>query len=236
MDPKQLPLSRAIEGYFIAAHARRLSPHTLRDYDNTFRKFETFLGRDPPLADITPGHIRAFLQHHTNLSAKTLRNYHTNLSALWTWALKEGLVDRHVVRAIPPPRPERRDIAPYTQRDIEAMLAACERTRTYVRPGVRPCDNSRPTAPRARPFPTHTIKPQAFARGSNIPAGSQYKLSDAQQPITIHSDPLHLHLFRLHTEAQFLQHVHQLVAIDQVDGGCPVSRQSTSDGRRGIRK
>jgi hypothetical protein len=42
--------------------------------------------------------------------------------------------------------------------------------------------------------------------------------------------------FRLHTEAQFLQHVHQLVAIYQVDGGCRGSRQSTSDSRSGMRK
>jgi hypothetical protein len=45
----RITLSRAIEGYFIAAHARRLSRHTLRDYDNTFRRFEEFLGRNPPL-------------------------------------------------------------------------------------------------------------------------------------------------------------------------------------------
>jgi len=61
MDNTRITLSQAIEGYFIAAHARRLSPATLADYDNTFRRFETFLGRDPPLADITPAEIRAFL-------------------------------------------------------------------------------------------------------------------------------------------------------------------------------
>ena len=36
MDKTQLTLSQALEGYFIAASARRLSPHTLADYDNTY--------------------------------------------------------------------------------------------------------------------------------------------------------------------------------------------------------
>ncbi len=38
MDKNRITLSRAIEGYFVAAHARRLSRHTLQDYDTTFRE------------------------------------------------------------------------------------------------------------------------------------------------------------------------------------------------------
>jgi hypothetical protein len=53
MAKLQISLSQAIDGYFVAAQARRLSLHTLSDYDNTFRRFETFLGNDPALASIT---------------------------------------------------------------------------------------------------------------------------------------------------------------------------------------
>ncbi len=38
MDKIRIPLSEALEGFFIAAHARRLSRHTLQDYDTTFRE------------------------------------------------------------------------------------------------------------------------------------------------------------------------------------------------------
>ncbi len=38
MDRNRIPLSEALEGFFIAANARRLSRHTLRDYDTTFRE------------------------------------------------------------------------------------------------------------------------------------------------------------------------------------------------------
>jgi len=148
MDRNGITLTQAIEGYFVAAHARRLSRHTLRDYDNTFRRFEAFLGTDPPLAGITPAEIHAFLGGLDGLSAKTVRNYHTGLSALWTWALKEKLVPFHVVRAVEPPKREKREILPYTEQEIRAMLAACDQTRAYARPGKATCSNARPTATR----------------------------------------------------------------------------------------
>ena len=150
MDKNRITLSQAIEGYFVAAHARRLSRHTLRDYDNTFRRFEEFLGRDPPLAEIDAGHIRRFLGSLDHLSAKTLLNYHTGLAALWTWATKEAIVDQHIVRRVERPKPEKREIRPYTLSEIKALLEACDRTRDYARPGKRRCTHSRPTALRDR--------------------------------------------------------------------------------------
>jgi len=150
MVKERITLSRAIEGYFITANARRLSPHTLRDYNNTFRRFEEFLERDPPLCRITPADVHAFLGSLNGLSAKTLRNYHTGLSALWTWALKEGLAEEHIVRAVDPPKPEKRAIIPYTEQEIRAMLAACDQSRSYERPGKRRCSHTRPTADRDR--------------------------------------------------------------------------------------
>jgi integrase/recombinase XerD len=150
MDKKEISLSQAIEGYFIAAHARRLSPHTLSDYDTTFRRFEAFLAEDPPLATITAEDVRSFLNSLDGLSDKTVLNYHTGLSALWTWAMKEHLVTKHVVREVDAPEPEQREIVPYTEQDVRAMLTACDRSRRYRRPGKRVCDHERPSALRDR--------------------------------------------------------------------------------------
>ena len=150
MDRNGITLSQAIEGYFVAAHARRLSRHTLRDYDNTFRRFEAFLDSDPPLAEIGVAEVTAFLGSLNGLSDKTVLNYHTGLAALWTWAVKEGVVEQHVVRKVERPKPEKREISPYSLRDIKAMLEACDRTRDYARPGKRRCSHARPTALRDR--------------------------------------------------------------------------------------
>jgi hypothetical protein len=48
----QITFSQALEGYFLHADARRLSPHTIADYTNIFCKFQAFLGDDPPIASL----------------------------------------------------------------------------------------------------------------------------------------------------------------------------------------
>lgn len=49
----QITFSQALEGYLLYADASRLSPCTIADYTNIFRKFQAFLGDDPPIAEIT---------------------------------------------------------------------------------------------------------------------------------------------------------------------------------------
>ncbi len=144
-----LTISQAIAGYDLAAAARRLSSHTLADYHNTFRKFTEFLEDDPPLSSITPDQVRTFLAAQT-VSKKTCLNYYTGLCALWTWAVKEKLVETHVPRLVDPPDPEERDIVPYTEADVRSLLGAIDRSRTYTRPGKRECSNAQPNAARNR--------------------------------------------------------------------------------------
>jgi len=58
-----------------------LSPHTIQDYVNTFRKVDNFLQEDPPVSSITSKQVESLLAILT-VSKKTLLNYHTGLSAL----------------------------------------------------------------------------------------------------------------------------------------------------------
>jgi site-specific recombinase XerD len=161
----QLTLSQAIEGFLLEKEAQRLSPHTIADYRNAFRKLQSFLGDDPLIDDITAGQIRQCLaglgtepqpmggaapRSPKPLSKKTIYNIHTALSSLWTWAVREGIADQHVVHNTPRPRPEKRAIQPFTQADVRAMLDVCDRTARYTRPGKRACSNERPTALRDR--------------------------------------------------------------------------------------
>lgn len=155
-----LTLSQAVEGFLLDCAARRLSEHTVRDYSTTLRRFAGFVGGEAHLVDIDATMIRRFMAFLATpqpgggavakaarpLSKKTALNYHTGLSALWSWAVGEHLVERNVVREVDPPRPERTAIVPFSQADIKALLGACERTREYGRPGKRACDNARPTA------------------------------------------------------------------------------------------
>ncbi len=138
---KQPKLSTIIQWYITAAEARRISPRTLADYANTFRKLQAFIG-DPVFLSLDVRTVeRFFAQLPTSLSDKTVLNYHIGLSALWTWAVKADYADRHVLREITPPKKEERVIVPFTQEEVRLLLNALERSRVYIRTGKRECSN-----------------------------------------------------------------------------------------------
>lgn len=145
-----LTLTQAIEGYLLAAEARRLSPNTIADYSNTFRKFQSFLaaadaaGSNLPLSAITADHIEEFLVSQDTVSNKTLLNYHTSLSALYTWLLKEGIATANPMHTIERPTPEQRAIIPLTEPDIRLLLDAAGKSASYTRPGKAACANHQP--------------------------------------------------------------------------------------------
>jgi integrase/recombinase XerD len=123
----KITFSQATQGYLLAAGARHLSEHTIRDYVNTLKKFSNFLDEDLPIEEITRHHIEAFFAAQTKVSNKTILNYHVGLSALWTWAASEHIVPTHVVREVTPPKPEQKEIIPFSVVEIRAMLAVVGR-------------------------------------------------------------------------------------------------------------
>jgi site-specific recombinase XerD len=145
----QIKFSQAVEGYTLHAQARHLSWHTIADYHNTFRKLGAFLAADPPIPDITTVQLREFFSACT-VSNKTLINYRTGLSALWTWALKEKLVTANIVHDVQSPKAEDRAVEPFTEADVRAMLGALDKSKIYRRPGQRPTNHSLATATRNR--------------------------------------------------------------------------------------
>jgi len=151
MKNSNLTLSQAIEGYNLAANSRSLSEHTILDYNNTFRLFKKHFGSDPIFSTITKTDIRQFLKSHADrVSNKTLLNYHTNLSALYTWALNEKIIDEHLLHQIDRPKPEIREIAPIPEDHVRAMFSVLGKSKSYSRPGKRTCNHSTPFADRNR--------------------------------------------------------------------------------------
>lgn len=147
---KKITLTQALEGYELAFKSRHLSQHTLLDYQNTFRKFIAFLDDDPPLAHITSHQVEQFLASQTAVSNKTVLNYHTGLSAFWTWAVKEKLVPEHILHKVDRPKPEKRAIVPFTEADIRSLLGVVGKSRTYARPYKKENAHSLPNQERNR--------------------------------------------------------------------------------------
>ena len=131
-----ITFSQVVDGYLLFASARHLSPHTIRDYVTTYNKFSNFLDRDPPFESITIQQVEKFLADQ-NVSKKTILNYHIGLSALWTWAVGEDLVQEHILHKVKRIKPEKKAIKPYTEEDIRNMLNSLDHTRVYSRPGKR---------------------------------------------------------------------------------------------------
>lgn len=138
-----------IDGYMLAAESR-LSPHTIADYSNTFRKLTAFLKEDLPANEITTGTIEAFLAAQKGLKKKTLLNYHTGLSALWQWGESRGIVVRNIIRDITPPKPEIMEIQPFTEEDIKLIFASLSKTKPYYTAGRREAQNTLHFADRSR--------------------------------------------------------------------------------------
>jgi site-specific recombinase XerD len=67
------------------------------------------------------------------LSNKTLRNHHAALSALWTWAIAEGICSDNPMHHIKRPKPRKHVIQPFTDEDIRAILEVLQ-TISYVHP------------------------------------------------------------------------------------------------------
>jgi site-specific recombinase XerD len=60
------------------------------------------------------------------LSPKTIKNMHIGLSAFWTWAVREGYAEDHVISGrIRPPRAAPPTIEPLTRQQIADLMRVC---------------------------------------------------------------------------------------------------------------
>ena len=116
-----LTLSSAITEYFEAKRAQRLSGCTLSDYGNTFRKFSAFAG-DCQVDRIEPHTIARFLASTENVSRKTVLNYHTALSSLWTYLVLFGYASENIVRRVPPLRLDKKEVVPFSRDEVVVLL------------------------------------------------------------------------------------------------------------------
>ncbi len=145
---KQLTLSQALEGYVLFAEPK-LSPHTLQDYFNTFRKFQSFLGEDLLINDIMSNILPA-----SSASTSISRKRPAKLPHGFVSSLDLGIPTksgrREGSQTYQPPKPDEIAIVPYTETDIKAMLASCQKRKPYLLPGQRETATDFPEGPRLK--------------------------------------------------------------------------------------
>lgn len=144
--------SDALEGFWLARR-RDYSPHTVSDYQLTFKRFQSWVGKGRHIETIAGPDIDGFLQDLAEthqLAAKTRLNAWTALSAFWTWA-ETTLGIPHIIRGqIRRPRPHRPYIQPLDERQVKAILEALKTDAAWDHRYARNIRSKRDTADRDR--------------------------------------------------------------------------------------
>lgn len=140
--PHKLTFQQVKTGYILSIEARHLSRHTIEDYQNTFNRFTPFIGGDTAFENITSQDVQRFLASVTGVTNSTLRHYYASLAAMWSWAVKEALVPENIIHKLDAPKPEEREILPFTEAEFKAMLSVVSRSKAYDRPGMRRSDHA----------------------------------------------------------------------------------------------
>ena len=143
---KSITLAQAIAGYLINLSARHLSQNTVNDYTNTLAKFSNQVTGDLPVSDIGIDQINEFLASQTNLSNKTLSNYHSTLSTFFEWLITSRIIQENPVKFVQRAKPEKRVIDPVPENEIKALLDAVTYSKSYGRRGKKTCRNKLPGA------------------------------------------------------------------------------------------
>lgn len=124
-----LLLSKAIEGFLIARRADGYSPKTIEQYRWAL-KMLLELG-DLPIASIGTEYLRRFMvsvQEKPSLSPTSVFHVWKALCAFYKWLSAEGLADRPD-KSLTKPRFAYREIQPFTQDEIKALLKAVDKTK-----------------------------------------------------------------------------------------------------------
>lgn len=159
--PGSISLKKALLGFVQAKEAEALSPRTIETYRRQLECWIDHAG-DRSVSEVDTQALRAYLAYLRTeyvpkritgrthpLSPKTLRNVYITLASFFTW-LGEEFALPNPLKAIPAPKYQEAEVAPFTQAEVEAMLKAVEYSReTNTRDGRR-FTARRPTANRDR--------------------------------------------------------------------------------------
>ena len=137
-------LESTIPEYLLCCQTEGKSPRTVRWYAQKLTYFVGFLqtnGLTTQMDKLGPGEIRCFIRHLQQevkagennpyratedkpLSPETVAGYVRTLRALFSWALRDGLIDDHPMRHVKTPKTPQRDMPFFTDDEVERLLVA----------------------------------------------------------------------------------------------------------------
>ncbi len=118
------------EAFLLSREAMGCTPKTLEHYRYTAGGFTDWLRYQgiKDIRDISSNHIRQYLVslRRRGLKDTTQHAHARGIKTFLTWLVTEGLLISSPMRGVPMPRLAKRIPPPYSQDDVQRLLAACD--------------------------------------------------------------------------------------------------------------
>ena len=125
-------LAQLLASWELSLRAGRRSPRTVKSYMDTAERFRAFLASRGAVEDvraITRSDVETFLVDvGARASSSTVATFYRRLRQLFRWLEEEDEIDISPMAKMKQPTFEERPVAVLDERDVTALLAACEGT------------------------------------------------------------------------------------------------------------
>lgn len=114
-------VAEAAESYLADCRARNVRASTITSYRRTLGTFP-----DMPVGHVAAAHVAEW-RAGRKVKASTQRKELEHLRFFFRWCISRKLIESNPADGVRPPRVDSRPTMPYTQEEIEKLLAACDR-------------------------------------------------------------------------------------------------------------
>lgn len=126
-----MKIAQIVEGFFVVRRGR-YTTQTKEGFHYCFKRLARHFGGDYEFDTLTAKDIRLYMDslRADGLVERSIHDHLTRLTALWTFAAEEFKLP-NIIREIEKPAFTQKEINPFTQEEIKAMLAVAEWTSVW---------------------------------------------------------------------------------------------------------
>lgn len=125
-------LPEAVKSFMLHQQASRHSPMTIRRYEYTLRQFETFLGPQTLLDQITPSLLREFmLKLEGRVKANTVLAHMRDVKAFLRFCEREDLLEKNPIYKVTMPKVDSQILPALTEEEVDCLINSCS-TKTAL--------------------------------------------------------------------------------------------------------
>lgn len=138
-------IAQMVEGFFVVRRGS-YTEQTREGFKYCFSRLARYFGGEHDFAALTAADIRRYMDYlrTEGLAERSIHDHLTRLTSLWSFAAEEFKLP-NIVREVEKPAFTQKEINPFTQDEIKAMLGAAEWTMVWSTPKGKQVRSHRPT-------------------------------------------------------------------------------------------